>query len=143
MNKLALTFAVTLALTAAPAQAGFEIANRNQNRSKSIQCIDAMGFEIMADNVFAALNPQVGHRKIRPEEIYYAAQWRTIRNALDPNGCVLVERFYRDPKVAYHLADRVFYALHPELNWRKIRPHEVQYAREWSIIRNALSLIPF
>lgn len=135
MNKLALTFAVTLALTAAPA--GF--ANRNQNLSKSIQCIDAMGFELMADKVFAALNPQVGDRRIRPEEIYYAAQWRTIRNALDPNACVLVERFYRDPQVADNLADRVFYALHPELNWRKIRPHEVQYAREWSIIRNALS----
>ncbi|MGK7902019.1 MAG: hypothetical protein AB4352_11500 [Hormoscilla sp.] len=140
MNKLALTFAVTLALTAAPAQAGFEIAKHNQNLSKSIQCIDAMGFELIADNVFAALNPQVGRRQIRPEEIYYAAQWQTIRNALEPNGCLLVESFYQDPLVAENLADRVFYALHPELNWRKIRPHEVQYAREWSIIRNALNM---
>lgn len=139
MNELALTLTIILALTAAPDRAGIEIAKSNQNRSKSLQCIDAMGFEIMADNVFAALNPQVGRRKIRPEEIYYAAQWRTIRNALEPNGCLLVEIFYRDRKVTDHLADRVFYALHPELNWRKIRPHEVQYAREWSIIRNALS----
>jgi len=36
------------------------------------------------------------------------------------------------------VADAVFYARHPELNERKIRPGETTLAREWNAIQNRL-----
>ncbi|EDX70858.1 hypothetical protein MC7420_147 [Coleofasciculus chthonoplastes PCC 7420] len=36
------------------------------------------------------------------------------------------------------VADAVFYARHPELKGRKIRPGETNLAREWSAIQNRL-----
>lgn len=71
----------------------------------------------IADRIFNERHPELGGRKIQPDETKLAREWAQIRK------CEAI-------------VDYIFYQRHPELGGRKIRPDEKYLAREWRVIYN-------
>lgn len=99
------------------------------------------------DFFFYRLYPQMQGEKLEPSQTQLQQEWVAIRRAIadkvrwtsreceqppESNG---YDVFNYSPN---EVADAVFYARHPELNERKIRPGETNLAREWSAIQSRL-----
>ena len=112
------------------------------------------------DTLFYRANPQLSGRKIRTDETEYIREWNAIQrivpdllvydnNICGDTGWILESYDYISldegkglvSEELNQVADAIFYARHPELSGRKIRPDETQLANEWSRIRTAVTLL--
>lgn len=99
------------------------------------------------DFFFYRLYPQMQGEKLQPSQTQLQQEWVAIRRAIadkirwTPRDCEQPPESDGYDVVNYspnQVADAVFYARHPELNGRKIRPGETNLAREWNAIQNRL-----
>ncbi|MEQ9485534.1 hypothetical protein [Coleofasciculus sp. F4-SAH-05] len=99
------------------------------------------------DFFFYRLYPQMQGEKLEPSQTQLQQEWVAIRRAIadkirwTPRDCEQPPESNGYDVVNYNpneVADAVFYARHPELNGRKIRPGETNLAREWSGIQRRL-----
>jgi hypothetical protein len=94
------------------------------------------------DSYFGDVRPEMRDKKIQPHQTQYKKEWLAIRGVLKnrlsygkvcfKDGYDYDVENYGEALIA--ITDAVFYARHPELAGRKIKPNETRLTREWNLI---------
>jgi hypothetical protein len=95
---------------------------------------------------FWNVNPEMFNRSVQFHQTQYKKEWLVIREVLnDQLVWMQLPLCYAEPgeygyevrdygETVTALTDVIFYARHPELNGRKIRPDETELVKEWNAI---------
>lgn len=106
------------------------------------------------DSFFWNINPEMRDRSIQPQQTQYQKEWSAIREVLR-NRVVWMELpgCYAEPgtygyevenygETVTAVTDAAFYARHPELRGRKIRPDETSLVEEWNSLYRSFPYSP-
>ncbi|WP_013321730.1 hypothetical protein [Gloeothece verrucosa] len=98
----------------------------------------------VADAMFWYFHPELEGKRIQPDQTDYIREWMALYKVADRFNLPCWQcggPFIEDLPVnwADQIADAVFYARHPELHERKIRPQERELANEWAQIRCSIN----
>jgi len=113
----------------------------------------SQAIDYWTDHYFYQLHPEMENKTIQKHQTFYKKEWLVIQNLVRtylswgvPCGALLDDeeldldpgppRYYVDVSLTT-AADTIFYARHPELKGRKIRPEETRLKEEWSNIEEA------
>ena len=111
------------------------------------------------DFYFWQVNPEMSNNSLKSDQTQYNQEWLAIKETLKNrivwrklprcDGYTDHENHADDLNYSYFVNDNqetitaliaaVFYARHPELKGRKIRPNETQLIREWNLIKQSVS----
>jgi hypothetical protein len=114
--------------------------------SQVLASVPASVLDQSTDSYFWNVHPEMLNRSIQPNQTQYKKEWLAIREVLKDRLVWMVLPYcYAEPgtygyevedygETVTALTDVVFYARHPELNGRKIRPGETALVEEWNAI---------
>ena len=106
------------------------------------------------NSYFWTVRPEMLERSIQSHQTQYKKEWLVIRGVLmDRLVWMELPQCYAEPgtygyevenygETVIALTDAVFYARHPELNGRKIKPTETSLVREWNSIKESFPYSP-
>lgn len=110
--------------------------------NQAIASVPTAVLDQYSDSYFWDVRPEMRDKKIQPHQAQYKKEWLAIREALKgrlsygkvcfKDGYDYDVQDYGEALIA--MTDAVFYARHPELAGRKIKPNETRLTREWNLI---------
>ncbi|AOY82939.1 hypothetical protein BJP36_26525 [Moorena producens JHB] len=122
--------------------------------SQALACVPESVLDRFTNFYFWQANPEMSNKSIKSYQTQYKQEWLAIKEVLKDRivwteipSCYSDDvtydydlKDYRETITA--LIDAVFYASHPELKGRKIRPSETHLIREWKSIKQSFFYDP-
>ncbi|EGJ33629.1 MULTISPECIES: hypothetical protein [Moorena] len=119
--------------------------------SQALACVPESVLDRFTNFYFWQANPEMSDKNIKSHQTQYKKEWLAIKKVLKDRivwreipSCYADDvtydydlKDYRETITA--LIDAVFYASHPELKGRKLRPSETHLVREWNSIKQSFS----
>jgi hypothetical protein len=110
--------------------------------NQALASVPASVLDQHTDSYFGDIHPEMRDRRIQVHQAQYKKEWLAIREALRSRlsyGRVCYKDGYDYDVEDYGealiaITDAVFYARHPELAGRKLRPSETSLIREWNSV---------
>ncbi|AOY82938.1 hypothetical protein BJP36_26520 [Moorena producens JHB] len=128
--------------------------------SQALASVPEFVLKDFTDFYFWQVNPEMSNNNLNSGQTQYNQEWLAIKDTLKDRivwrklpSCDGYtddhENYADDLNYSYFvndnqetitaLIDAVFYARHPELKGRKIRPNETHLIREWNLIKQSVS----
>ncbi|NEO81021.1 hypothetical protein [Moorena sp. SIO4G3] len=123
-------------------------------QSQALACVPESVLDNFTNFYFWQANPEMSNKSIKSHQKQYKKEWLAIKEVLkDRIVWMEIPSCYADHgdygyevkdyvETITALIDAVFYASHPELKGRKLRPSETHLIREWNLIKQSFIYDP-